>query len=318
MSEHKNQMVENFVTYMRSLNKSENTIKGYKRDVEQFLQYQKKTKNNLACEAKIVSIADANEDFVNTLTMQDLYGYVSYISNHNESISKKEDKSETTSATTRARKISAVKAFYHYLEVHDKISKNIASVLEAPKIPERKPKPLTIKQCEKLFSVIDGDNKERDVCIMTIFLHCGLRLSELVSLNVDQFQDNTLTIIGKGDKERAIYLNKACIKTIQEYLKVRPNVKSKALFISGKNKRIDKNTIQKLIKKNMEKAGIDTTVYHTHSLRATFATLLNEQGIPVEEIKEALGHSSINTTMFYVGINKNRLMKAVEMNPLNK
>ncbi len=169
-------------------------------------------------------------------------------------------------------------------------------MLEMPKLKKSLPKYLDLEDSLKLLSAVDGPFKERDYCIMVLFLNCGLRLSELCSLNLSSIIGNTLRVVGKGNKERQLYLNDACISAINDYMKVRPvdGVAAKdkdALFISSRKQRISNKTVQHIVKMNLEKAGLGEMGYSTHKLRHTAATLMYQSGgVDIRVIQSILGH----------------------------
>ena len=210
---------------------------------------------------------------------------------------------------TRARKLSTIRIFFAYLTQKSNILEiNPAQNIETPK-----------KE--------NDENKERDYAIITIFLNCGLRLSELVGINIKDidFSEYKLNVIGKGNKERTIYLNKACVNAIQEYLKVRPTVNVKndekksqdALFLSRRLERISRRTVQYIVNRELLKAGLDTSKYSTHKLRHTAATLMYQYGkVDIRALQELLGHESISTTEIYTHVNNEQVRNAVESNPL--
>ncbi len=216
-----------------------------------------------------------------------------------------------------------MKTFFNYLcNIKKIIDKNPCVGLEGPKLESRLPKYLQLDEALSLLHSVDGEFKERDTAILTIFLNCGLRLSELVNINLCDIKNNTLTIIGKGNKERSIYLNEACQKAIKEYMLVRPidNVKDKnALFLSKQNKRISPRMVELLVKKYIQLAGLDTRKYTPHKLRHTAATLMHKYGnVDVLTLQQILGHESIATTQIYTHIDREDVKQALESNPLNK
>lgn len=211
------------------------------------------------------------------------------------------------------------------------INENPAIGIKTPKLEKRMPKYLSLDDSKRLLSVTlddNDENEERDYAIITLFLNCGLRLSELVGINISNidFSEYKLTVIGKGNKERTIYLNEACIEAIQEYIKVRPKegVKKdskgsdKALFLSKRNERISNRTVQYIVKRELQKAGLDTSKYSTHKLRHTAATLMYQYGhVDIRALQELLGHESIATTEIYTHVSNEQVRNAVESNPLN-
>ena len=231
-------------------------------------------------------------------------------------------------AATRARKVSSIRVFFNYLsQKANLIEKNPAQNLETPKIEKRMPKYLTLDDSKKLLTVTSDEerNKERDYAIITLFLNCGLRLSELVGININDisFDDAKMTVIGKGNKERTIYLNKACLKAINDYLEVRPKIgikpdSIKALFLSERKERISKRTVQYVVDKELKRAGLDTKKYSTHKLRHTAATLMYQYGnVDIRALQELLGHESISTTEIYTHVANEQVRNAVDVNPLS-
>lgn len=202
------------------------------------------------------------------------------------------------------------------------MDENPLQELESPKLKKTLPKYLTLEQSLELLGCVDGKNKERDYCIITLFLNCGLRLAELVSINTNSVRtDNTLKIIGKGNKERVVYLNDACVKAINKYMMVRPvdGVKDKnALFISRNMRRINPRTVQNIVKKFIEKSGLGGEGYSVHKLRHTAATLMYQYGdVDILLIKEILGHENLSTTEVYTHVVDSQLKSAVDKNPLS-
>ena len=199
--------------------------------------------------------------------------------------------------------------------------------LETPKLGKRMPRYLSLDDSKKLLDVASSDddrNKERDYAILTLFLNCGIRLSELVGINIKDidFSENKLNVIGKGDKERTIYLNKACINAINSYLAVRPKTGIKkgsedAMFLSERLERISNRTVQHIVKQELLKAGLDTKKYSVHKLRHTAATLMYKYGnVDIRALQELLGHESISTTEIYTHVDNEQIRNAVEDNPL--
>ena len=192
------------------------------------------------------------------------------------------------------------------------------------------PKYLSLEDSKKLLNVTYDDNdenKERDYAIITLFLNCGLRLSELVGINISNidFSENRLTVIGKGNKERTIYLNNACVKALKDYMSVRPTegvkndskASNKALFLSKRKERIGNRTVQYIVDRELMKAGLDTSKYSTHKLRHTAATLMYQYGkVDIRALQELLGHESIATTEIYTHVSNEQVRNAVESNPL--
>ena len=152
-----------------------------------------------------------------------------------------------------------------------------------------------------------------------------MRLSELVGINIKDidFNECKLNVIGKGNKERTIYLNKACMNAIDDYLNIRPKEKIQynskdALFLSERRERISNRTVQYIVKQELLKAGLDINKYSVHKLRHTAATLMYKYGnVDIRALQELLGHASISTTEIYTHVDNEQVRNAVESNPLS-
>ena len=258
-----------------------------------------------------INISGLSDDVIINITLDDAYAFLAYCR-----------QKRNNSDNAIARKVVSIKRFYRYLEVNNILKENRIAFLEAPQTKKALPKYLTLEQSVKLLNSIDGKFKERDYCILTIFLNCGLRLSELVGINISHIRDdNTLVVKGKGNKERTVYLNEACLKSISSYLAVRPvdGVKDRdALFISSQKRRISKQGVQKIVERSLEKSGLSGLGFSTHKLRHTSATLMYQYGgVDPLQLKEILGHENLSTTEIYTHIKNEQLKQAVDSNPLN-
>lgn len=318
------EFVNSFLDYsITILNKSPNSVKEYNYDLNMFLKFMKiHFKLTKETDFKNISIRDFSIDTLKKITLDDIHAFVSYLALN-----------QRAKPATRARKISTIRIFFSYLSQKAKlIDNNPAQNLETPKLDKRMPKYLSLEESKKLLNVTMDENddfKERDFAIITLFLNCGLRLSELVGINLQDidFDEYKMTVIGKGNKERTIYLNKACIHAIQAYIKVRPiegikhdqKASNKALFLSKRKERISKRTVQYIVEKELRKAGLDTSKYSTHKLRHTAATLMYQYGnVDIRALQELLGHESISTTEIYTHVSNEQVRNAVEVNPLNE
>lgn len=231
-------------------------------------------------------------------------------------------------ARTRARKLSTLKSFYkYYCGTVMKFGKNPVENVDSPKIPKSLPKHLSADESIDLLSAVNDDEesryRERNFCIITLFLNCGMRLSELVGINVtDIDRDMTsLRVMGKGAKERIIYLNDACRAALRSYFEVRdktpvPSAKN-ALFLSSRHKRISKQMVQTVVNKYLEAAGLSGRGLSVHKLRHTAATLMYQTGkVDIRVLKDILGHEQLNTTQIYTHISDTEMEKAMTLNPL--
>lgn len=302
-----------FLNYMLTIKgKSIKTVQEYYYDLRTFFRYIKLTTQPGFKDADFdsIDVRDITLDHIKKIDLADLYSFMSFTSRIRDN-----------TAVTRARKVASLRSFYKYLFTKVKlIEYNPAAELDSPKVVHRLPKYLNVDESIQLLESVEGDNKERDYAILVLFLNCGLRLSELVGINLSSIRGDTLTVIGKGDKERTIYLNQACIDAINAYRRVRPveGVKDKnALFLSERKQRISPKTVQYLVKKYIGAAGLDTRKYSTHKLRHTAATLMYKHGhVDIRALQAILGHESIATTEIYTHIDDDQLRKAVESNPL--
>lgn len=308
-------IVIEFLNYMLTIkNKSSKTVSEYYYDLRTFLRYIKVVKHN-ADESKFdeLPVLDVTIDDIKSIDLSDLYSFMAYIS-----------RERNNSAVTRARKVACLKSFYKYLYTKVKlIDSNPAAELDSPKIVKRLPKYLKLDESINLLKSVSGKkNVARDYAILVLFMNCGLRLSELVGINVNSIRGDTLTVIGKGNKERTVYLNEACQKAIADYMAERSKLKGikdpKALFLSERKVRISPKTVQYLVKKYIKAAGLDADKYSPHKLRHTAATLMYKYGhVDIRALQEILGHESISTTEIYTHIDEDQLRNAVKNNPLS-
>ena len=307
--------LRDFITYMEAIRgKSKTTVKEYYFDLRTFPRFMKVLRKlNKMDDFEIITIDDVTIDFIKTITLHDLYEFLAYTSSE-----------RLHNANSRARKVAALRSFFKYLNVKAKlIPDNPAKDLDSPKIPKSLPKYLTLTESRDLLSHIDGHDKLRDYAIITLFLNCGMRLSELAAINLKDIRDGKLTVIGKGNKERVIYLNQACLNAIDAYVKTeRPKEGLKpphqhALFISRHKQRLSVKTIQHLVKKHLQAAGLDESKFSVHKLRHTAATLMYQHGhVDVRVLQEILGHTNLATTQIYTHLDSEQLRAAAESNPL--
>lgn len=311
-------LVDDFLDYMKSTKgSSDNTVKEYYYDLRVFVRFIKKRKNLVdeSIDFNDIAIEDISPEVLESVTKQDIYAYNAFL-----------ERERKISNRSKFRKISSVRSFYNYLYAKiEVIKKNPIIDIDMPKIEKTLPVYLTLDQSLNLLKTIEKSKikalyKKRDYAIVTLFLNCGMRLSELSAINISHLKDdNTLKVIGKGNKERTIYLNEASVYAVNEYLKLRPQIKDDALFLSMREQRMSNRSIQHMIEKHMKNSGLDTNKYSVHKLRHTAATLLYQYGnADIRSLQEILGHESVNTTEIYTHVNKKSLKKLVESNPLSK
>lgn len=306
--------MSDFLEYLTSIKgRSSRTVHEYFLDLRTFYKFLcirfKLVPYNTDFEDIDFSVVDLN--IIKKVSLFDLHAFISYI-----------DKERGNSNRTKARKVACLKSYYRYLcNIVNLLNDNPADKLETPKGSKRLPVYLSLDESKKLLRTIDGQNLERNFAIITIFLNCGVRLSEIVSINLSNYKDDTLTVIGKGNKERTIYLNPACKFAIEEYMKVRPIPvvgSEDAMFLSNRKTRISQRAIQHFVEKYLKEAGLGDKHYSPHKLRHTAATLMYQYGnVDIVALQDILGHESVATTQIYTHINNERLKNAVKSNPLS-
>lgn len=318
------ELLRNFLAYHETIKgHSSKTVDEYFLDLRNFFRYIKRANipalKNTPLEE--ISILDVDLEFVKNITLTDIYAYMSYLSRYRKQNQHSRSPEFGLSATTRARKIATIRSFYKYLtnKMH-LLTDNPVKDIDSPKTQKSLPKYLTLDESMQLLDSVQGKNQERDYCILTIFLNCGLRISELIGLNLNDIHEDALRILGKGNKVRILYLNEACQAAINQYLSVRKPIQGKdeqALFLSSRNERISRSTVHALVKKRLTEAGLDSTQYSSHKLRHTAATLMLQNGVDVRAVQEVLGHEHLNTTELYTHIDNDALRTAAKANPLS-
>ncbi|WP_243156848.1 tyrosine-type recombinase/integrase [Clostridium beijerinckii] len=252
---------------------------------------------------------DIDKRFIKLIELQDLYGFLSYVKNE-----------RNNSSFARARKIASIKSFFKYCETKLKIiDNNPCRELEVPKKPNKQINYLNLDESKKLLKDIVGRNKKRDLAILTLFLNCGLRLSELCNIRFKDIKEDTLVVRGKGNKDRTIYLNEMCLRVIEDYMEERKHIKHSYLFVSERKNQLCKRQVQYIVQKNISATNLDTNKYTTHKLRHTAATLLyKHSNVDIRTIQTILGHKNISTTTIYTHVDNEQVRNAIRSNPLNE
>lgn len=309
-------VIRDFLTYNETIRgKSSRSVEGYFLDLQTFFRYILLVRGLVpkSAEFEKITIEKVDIELIKTITVSDLYAFLVFC---------KEERQN--GAASRARKTSTLRIFFKYLSVQThQLENNPAEMLETPKVKQSLPKHLTLEDSLELLNSVEGPYKERDYCILTLFLNCGLRLAELCALNLSSISgDGTLTVVGKGNKERMVYLNSACLDAISKYLPVRhnegvPASDKNALFISRNKRRISPKTVQHIVKTYLEKSGLGDMGYSTHKLRHTAATLMYQHGnVDIRVLKDILGHANLGTTQIYTHVSDKQIKQAVDSNPL--
>jgi len=310
-------IIKEFLGYVGIIRgKSPKTVEEYYLDLRTFFRYVKRSQGLVppTAEMQEISISDVDLNLIKTITLTSVYEYMNYLTTerHNK-------------AATRSRKVSSLRTFFKYLtNKTGKLAVNPVAELETPKLKQSLPKYLTLEQSLELLSKVEGPTKERDYCMLVLFLNCGMRLSELVSINLSDVNHgaSSIRIVGKGNKERMVYLNDACIDSIDHYIAVRPKnalVDKNALFISKQNKRISPKTVQYIVKKYLAEIELGGPGFSVHKLRHTAATLMYQHGhVDIRVLKDILGHENLGTTEIYTHLSDDQMADAAKANPLSQ
>ncbi len=313
------QRVLDFLNYSSTIRgKSDSTIVAYSYDLGLFFRFLKRHRKLVSSEISFddILIHDIDDDFLRKISLSEIYAFLSYT-----------DRQRKNSTYARARKTACIKTFFNYLSIKARIiDKDPTVELERPKIMKRNPVYLTLNESLSLLRSMDKENVNytRDYCILTLFLNCGLRLSELVSIRISKIKGDTLSVIGKGNKERVIYLNKACVSSIRDYMEVRSKINVEEnhedfLFLSTHRKQINKRSVENLVKKHTHHAGLVDEKYSPHKLRHTAATLMYKHGkVDIRSLQMILGHENVSTTQIYTHVDNESLREAVKLNPLSE
>lgn len=304
--------LKDFLIYLEVIQgKSKKTVNEYFLDLRTFFRYLKCFQNKASLDDfNKIPISDITIEDLQSVTLSTLYEYMYYITTV-----------RNNSHNARARKVSSLKTFYKYLTVKVNVIKdNPAKDLESPKIPDLLPKYLTLDESINLLSSVKGEFSQRNYAIITLFLNCGLRLAELVGINISDYKENKLTVTGKGNKQRTVYINNACRVALDNYLRIRPHdgvIDKDALFLSKRKTRLGRRMVENIVKDAIEAAGLDSDKYSTHKLRHTAATLMYKYGnVDIRALQDILGHKHLSTTQIYTHIDDERLRSAAESNPL--
>ncbi|MGO5061039.1 tyrosine recombinase XerC [Lawsonibacter sp. LCP25S3_F5] len=306
-------LIRDFLVYHETIQgHSRQTVDEYYLDLRSFARYLKQVRDPSLRSVPLdhIPLDDVSLELFQSVTLTDVYSYMNFLT-----------RDKGLNAASRARKVATIRSFYKYLTNKAKLlTKNPVQDLDSPRQKKSLPKYLSLDESIDLLESVDGKNATRDFCILTLFLNCGLRISELVNLNVTDVRDNQLRVLGKGNKERILFLNDACVKAIQDWMTDRNAltlIDQNALFVTLQNRRrISVAAVHKLVKKHLADAGLDSTQYSAHKLRHTAATLMLQNGVDVRTLQEVLGHDHLNTTQIYTHVDNDDLRAAARANPL--
>lgn len=310
-------VIKDFIFYISTIkNLSPNTVNGYYVDLRtffRFLKYNAAPKNYLVEEIDQIDISDIDIEFVRKITSADILEYLNFVM-----------RTRKNNSATRARKLACLRSYFKYLNlklnlIEDDPVKNI----DVPTLKKSMPKFLSLEESRMLLDAIEpGEFYTRDYCIITLFLNCGMRLSELVGISLTDIRDDTIRIVGKGNKERFVYLNNACMDALEKWQAsridfIKPTEKD-ALFLSKQGRRITARRVEQIVDNALDRAGLVGRGYSAHKLRHTAATLMYQYGdADMLSLKEILGHAHVSTTEIYTHINNEKLKETVASSPLS-
>lgn len=319
------QILCDFLSYHENIKAhSQRTVDEYFLDLRNFFRYIKQSRDRSLRDLDWdeISIMDVDIALIRSITLTDVYGYLTYLSRDRAKQHNSDKTKYGLTAATRARKIATLRSFFNYLTQKAHLLENDPiKDLDSPRLKKDLPRYLTLDESMELLESVAGANQERDYCILTLFLNCGLRISELIGLDLSDIQGDALRVLGKGNKVRIVYLNDACKAALERYLEVRRPISGpdrEALFLSTRDQRISRSNVHALVKKHLSQAGLDSTRYSSHKLRHTAATLMLQNGVDVKAVQEVLGHEHLNTTEIYTHIDNEALRVAARANPLGR
>ena len=308
------QTIKDFLFYIEVvLGKSNSTTYEYILDLANFFRYMKIIKNGMPKTTKLhdVAIHDIDIDFVKSISLSDIYDYLYYCRERRKNGSR-----------SIARKMSSLRMYFKYMTQRAHLlDNNPMENVETPSLPKTLPKYLTLEESLELLNSVK--QSRRDYAILTLFLNCGIRLAELVSLDINDVRNDYVVITGKGNKQRTVFLNPACKSAVNDYLSYeRPSEGLKdpdALFISRNKSRISRRAVQNIVEKYLKLAGLDGKELSTHKLRHTAATLMHRHGhVDIRVLQEILGHENLGTTQIYTHVDSETVKEASLSNPLSK
>ncbi len=317
-------LVREYANYKSVIqNASEKTVSEYMLDLRTFFRWLRARDLKISPDSdtfEMIDISMVDLDYIKNITTEDIYEFLMYT-----------DRTRGNMAAAKSRKLSAIKGLFKYLTIkRNMLEENPAANIESPKRQQALPKYLSLEESLLLLNAVKNDkdspSRVRDYAIITLFLNCGMRVSELVNVNLNDVdrQLRSMNVTGKGNKERIIYLNEACKEALGDYLDERLSEKhikadTPALFLSKREQRISVKTVQWLVYKYLDLAGLESKHYSVHKLRHTAATLMYQSGqVDVRVLKDILGHEQLNTTQIYTHVSNRSMEEAMAHNPLSQ
>ncbi len=316
-------LVRDFITYHESIkNHSRKTCDEYLLDLRHFLRFCKRQRGLVGEDVPFdaIEIDDVDKAFLEKVSITEVYAFLNYLSRERLQQQNSPGSRVGLGAAARARKVSCLNSFFKYLTVKVHVlDENPIAGLDAPKAKKDLPKFLSVEQSGALLDSVTGTHKVRDTAIITVFLVCGLRISELVGLNMQDWQTDTLRVLGKGNKVRIVYLNDMAKAALSDYMAARKAlavVHTPALFVSGRGNRMHVQTVHKMVKKNLMLIGLSD--YSSHKLRHSAATMMLNGGANIRVVQEVLGHEHLNTTEIYTHVISEDMRRAATLHPLQR
>lgn len=308
-------IMKDFLVYLTTIKgKSLRTRKEYEYDLKLFFRFLKAIEDDIdPVQIQTINISDINIEWIREVTLEDIYLFLEYC-----------EVQRNNSTASRARKAATIKSFFKYLKGKRRLLEyNPADELESPKIGKKKPIYMNQQEAEQFIEAIRRNNHYyRNFCMVMFFLNLGIRVTELCNLNINSVQGNLLSVIGKGDKERTVFLNNACLRSLEIYKeKERKYIQGasnhEALFLSQKGTRLTRQTVAKIIKQIKEDAGLQKEKITPHKLRHTSATIMYKNGADIRSLQHILGHTSVSTTQIYTHVEDKEIQQVIDNNPFN-
>ena len=302
---------------------SSKTVEEYLMDLRTFFRYLLSKDDQSVLDApelfSSVKVDSVDLEVLREVTTEQVYDFLLFVDSKRDNMS-----------AAKARKLSAIKALYKFLiNKRGLLEDNPVANIESPKKKKSLPKFLSLEESIRLLDAVnsdtESDSRTRDYAIITLFLNCGMRLSELVGISLPDIDRElrSVRIVGKGNKERIVYLNDACRTALANHLSVRlgqkySQVSDKALFLSSRMNRISVKTVQAMVYKYLDRAGLGAKHFSVHKLRHTAATLMYQSGeVDIRVLKDILGHEQLNTTQIYTHVSDRHMEAAMNNNPLS-
>ena len=319
------QLLLDFLSYHETIKAhSQRTVDEYYLDMRNFFRYLKQQRDPALAGKALdeIDIRDVDIDFISRITLTDIYSYLTYLSRDRVQHQNSEISNKGLNAASRARKLATIRSFFNYIcNKRHLLEDNPCKDVDTPKQMKSLPRYLTLNESLSLLESVDGANRERDYCILTLFLNCGLRISELVGLNLNDIQDDVLRVLGKGNKERIVPIGHTCCQAVRQYLQVTRGAlmeknKTEAhdkVFVNSRGGPLTDRSVRRILDKYITQLAMQKKV-SPHTIRHTFATHLLDHGADLRAVQELLGHANLSTTQIYTHITTERITSVYQKN----